>query len=102
MVQRLKGAKSRQVTEPHDRILREALFQIIRECLSQGRIHREDEGQGSAILRIPAIGKVVCRHRDPSCLLRITEKALPHCCSGFVLSRTFPMACLPRQVDRAP
>ena len=100
VLQRKKRAKSRQITEPHQRILREALFQVIRERLS-GRITRERQGQGSAILHIPAVGKMMRRHGPLPRLARIPEKDLSHRCSDFVLSRHFPAAHLPRKVGRA-
>src|ERR1022692_3576998 len=53
MVQCEKCAKSRKVTEPDRRILREAPFQIVRQRLTPGRIPGEGQCKRSAILHLP-------------------------------------------------
>src|SRR5712692_5403373 len=98
MVQCEKRAKGRQVTESDRRVLREAPFQIIRECLRPGRIPREGECKGSAILHVPALEKLKSCHRALPCCRRITEKGFPQCCSGFPQSRSFPLGRLLSQV----
>src|ERR1035438_4930701 len=91
MVQCEKCAKSRQVTEPDRRILREAPFQIVRQRLTPGRISGEGQGKRSAILHLPALGKLTCGHRVPPGLRRIPEKAFPQCQPGSIQSRPVPL-----------
>ena len=91
MVQREKRAQCRHVAESGRRILREALFEIIRQCLETGKNPPREPAQGSPVLHLPVLGKRKRRRRALPCLGRIPEKGFPHRCSGFVQSRPFPL-----------